>query len=202
MCNTAVYRSSDGGQNFVPVKGAPGGDDYHQLWIDPHDPQRRILGVDQGAVVTLDGGATWSSWFNQPTGQFYHVDHRQPLPLLGVRRAAGLRRGRRAEPHRQHRRHQHHQFREITAGGESDNIAPDPDDPQLIFGGRVDKLDLHTGQTRSVDPTLAYPGLYRGTWTLPLVFRTREPSRAVLRQPAHIPHQRRRPALGRDQSRT
>ena len=101
-----AYRSTDGGQHFVPVKGAPGGDDYHQLWIDPHDPARRILGVDQGAVVTLNGGATWSSWYNQPTGQFYHVDHRQPLPVLGLRRAAGLGRGGHSEPHRQHRRHQ------------------------------------------------------------------------------------------------
>ena len=62
------------------------------------------------------------------------------------------------------------QFREITAGGESGNIAPDPDDPEVIFGGRVDRLDLRTGQTQSVAPTLAYPGLYRSTWTLPLVF--------------------------------
>lgn len=60
-------------EGFHPVKGAPGGDEYHQLWIDPADPQRRILGVDQGALVTLDGGASWISWYNQPTGQFYHV---------------------------------------------------------------------------------------------------------------------------------
>jgi photosystem II stability/assembly factor-like uncharacterized protein len=170
VCNTALYRSQDGGKTFVPVKGAPGGDDYHQLWIDPADPQRRILGVDQGALVTLDGGATWSSWYNQPTGQFYHVitDNRFPYWLYGAQQdsgAAGI-------PSRTDNIDGINltQFKETTAGGESDNIAPDPDDAQVIFGGRVDKLDLRTGQTQSVAPTLGHPDLYRGTWTLPLVF--------------------------------
>jgi photosystem II stability/assembly factor-like uncharacterized protein len=170
ICNTAMYRSNDGGKNFVPVKGAPGGDDYHQLWIDPSDPQRRILGVDQGAVVTLDGGTSWSSWFNQPTGQFYHVitDNRFPYWVYGAQQdsgAAGI-------PSRTDNIDGINltQFRETTAGGESDNIAPDPDDPEVIFGGRVDKLDLRTGQTQNVGPTLSHPDLYRGTWTLPLVF--------------------------------
>ncbi|HEY1411461.1 MAG TPA: hypothetical protein VGF36_04935, partial [Rhodopila sp.] len=170
ICNTAMYRSVDGGKTFVPVKGAPGGDDYHQLWIDPAHPQRRILGVDQGAVVTLNGGASWSSWFNQPTGQFYHVitDNRFPYWVYGAQQdsgAAGI-------PSRTNNIDGINltQFRETTAGGESDNIAPDPDDPEVIFGGRVDRLDLRNGQTQKVDPTLAHPGLYRSTWTLPLVF--------------------------------
>jgi photosystem II stability/assembly factor-like uncharacterized protein len=170
ICNTALYRSTDGGRHFAPVKGAPGGDDYHQLWIDPHDPARQILGVDQGAVVTLDGGATWSSWYNQPTGQFYHVitDNRFPYWVYGAQQdsgAAGI-------PSRTDNIDGINitEFRETAAGGESDNIAPDPDDPAIIFGGRVDKLDLNTGQKQSVPPTLAYPDLYRGTWTLPLTF--------------------------------
>jgi photosystem II stability/assembly factor-like uncharacterized protein len=169
VCNTAMYRSGDGGKSFVPVKGAPGGDDYHQLWIDPADPGRRILGVDQGAVVTLDGGTTWSTWFNQPTGQFYHVitDNRFPYWVYGAQQdsgAAGI-------PSRTDNIDGINltQFREVTAGGESNYIAPDPDDPQIIFGGRVEKLDLRTGQTQSVAPTLALPDLYRATWTLPLV---------------------------------
>jgi len=170
VCNTAVYRSDDGGKSFIPVKGAPGGDDYHQLWIDPADPQRRILGVDQGAVVTLDGGASWSSWFNQPTGQFYHVvtDNRFPYWVYGAQQDSGAA----GVPSRTDNIDgiNLRQFRETAAGGESGNIAPDPDDPEVIFGGRVDRLDLRTGQTQSIAPTLAYPGLYRSTWTLPLVF--------------------------------
>jgi photosystem II stability/assembly factor-like uncharacterized protein len=170
VCNTALYRSGDGGRNFIPVKGAPGGDDYHALWIDPRDPRRQILGVDQGAVVTVDGGASWSSWFNQPTGQFYHVttDDRFPYWVYGAQQdsgAAGI-------PSRTDNIDgiNLRQFRELAPGGESDNIAPDPDDPQVIFGGRVERLDLRSGQTRSVAPTLADPDLYRATWTLPLVF--------------------------------
>ena len=170
VCNTGVFRSTDGGHKFLPVKGAPGGDDYHQLWIDPRAPERRVLGVDQGAVVSLDGGATWSSWFNQPTGQFYHVitDDRFPYWIYGAQQdsgAAGI-------PSRTDNIDGINltEFRESAVGGESDNVAPDPDDPRIVFGGRVDRFDLRTGQSHSVPPTLAYPDLYRGTWTLPLVF--------------------------------
>ncbi len=170
VCNTSMYRSTDGGRNFSPVKGAPGGDDYHELWIDPRDPQRRILGVDQGAVVTLNGGATWSSWFNQPTGQFYHVitDDRFPYRVYGAQQDSGAA----AVPSRTDNIDGINltEFRESTVGGESDNIAPDPANPQLIFGGRVDRFDMRTGQKQSVSPTLGLPGLYRRTWTLPLVF--------------------------------
>ncbi len=176
-CNTAVFRSTDGGRTFVPVKGAPGGDDYHQLWIDPQEPKRRMLGVDQGAVVSVDGGETWSSWYNQPTGQFYHVvtDHRFPYWVYGSQQDSGAA----GVPSRTNGYDGINLtvFRETTAGGESDNVAPDPRDPDILFGGRVDRLDLKTGQTRSVDPTLAYPGEYRDAWTLPLVFSPRDPRR-------------------------
>jgi photosystem II stability/assembly factor-like uncharacterized protein len=175
VCNTGVHRSTDGGRKFFPVKGAPGGDDYHELWIDPRAPERRILGVDQGAVVTLNGGATWSSWFNQPTGQFYHVitDNRFPYWVYGAQQDSGAA----AIPSRTDNIDGINltEFREAAVGGESDNLAPDPDDPQIIFGGRVDKLDMRTGQKQSVTPALAFPGLYRGTWTLPLVFGKAEP---------------------------
>ena len=174
-CNTALYRSEDGGKTFVPVKGAPGGDDYHQLWIDPEAPRRRILGVDQGTVVSVDGGETWSSWFNQPTGQFYHVstDNRFPYWVYGSQQDSGAA----GVPSRTNTYDgiAITEFREVTAGGESDEIAPDPQDPQILYGGRVEKLDLRTMQTRTVDPALAYPDLYRGTWTLPIVFSPRDP---------------------------
>ena len=141
------------------------------MWIDPADPSRRILGSDQGAQVTLNGGATWSSWFNQPTGQFYHVatDNSFPYRVYGAQQDSGAadvpsRGGSVWDGVNMT------QFHESEAGGESDNMAPDPDDPAIVYGGRVDRLDRHTGQVRSVDPTLALPGDYRGTWTLPLVF--------------------------------
>jgi photosystem II stability/assembly factor-like uncharacterized protein len=70
--NTSLYRSTDAGKSWTSIKGAPGGDDYHQLWIYPDDPNRMIVASDQGAVVSVDGAQTWSSWYNQPTAQMYH----------------------------------------------------------------------------------------------------------------------------------
>jgi len=174
VCNTIVLHSTDGGRTFLPLKGDPTGDDFHSLWIDPTDPDRRILGSDQGAQVTLNGGATWSSWYNQPTGQFYHVvtDNRFPYRVYGAQQDSGA-----ADiPSRADGWDGVNltEFHESAAGGESDNIAPDPADPEVIFGGRVDRLDLRSGEVRNVDPTLAFPDRYRATWTLPLVFGPRD----------------------------
>jgi photosystem II stability/assembly factor-like uncharacterized protein len=173
--NVNLYRSADGGKTFAPVKGAPGGDDYHVLWIDPSNPQHRILGVDQGAVVSVNGGRTWSSWYNQPIGQFYHAitDNRFPYWVYGAQQDSGAA----GVPSRTTTLDgiTLAEFREVTAGGESDSIAPDPKDPDLIFGGRVDKLDLKTRQTHSIDPTLAHEENPRRTWTLPLVFSRMDP---------------------------
>jgi photosystem II stability/assembly factor-like uncharacterized protein len=174
-CNVNVFRSQDAGKTFVPIKGAPGGDDYHHLWIDPEVPDRRILGVDQGTVISINGGRTWSSWFNQPTGQFYHVvtDNRFPYVVYGAQQDSGAA----SVPSRTNTYDgiTMTEFREITAGGESDNIAPDPKDPDIIFGGRVEKLDLRTYQTLSVDPTINVLENGRRTWTLPLTFSARDP---------------------------
>jgi len=173
--NTIVLRSDDGGASWAPLKGDPTGDDFHELWIDPRSPDRQILGTDQGAIVTMNGGDTWSSWYNQPTAQFYHVatDSRFPYMVYGAQQDSGAA----GVPSRAGGRDGINltQFREITAGGESDNIAPDPVDPDVVYGGRVDRLDLRTDQTRHVPPTLAYPDLHRATWTLPLVFSPRDP---------------------------
>jgi len=174
-CNTALYRSRDGGRTFVPIQGAPGGDDYHEMWIDPEHPERRMLGVDQGAVVSLNGGRTWSSWHNQPTGQMYHVvtDNRFPYWVYGSQQDSGAA----GVPSRTTLFDgiTMMQFREMTAGYESDMIAPDPKDPDVIFGGRVDRLDVRTQQTQSVDPTLLHRDVDRATWTLPLAFSRRDP---------------------------
>ncbi|HEY2179637.1 MAG TPA: hypothetical protein VGH15_13745, partial [Caulobacteraceae bacterium] len=171
VCDTIVLRSDDGGASFIPLKGDPTGDDFHSLWIDPANPDRRILGTDQGTLITLNGGKSWSSWYNQPTGQFYHVatDNRFPYRVYGAQQDSGAA----AVPSRSDSAVDGitmAQFHEITAGGESDEIAPDPNDPDTVYGGRVEKLDLRSGQTRGVDPTLALPDIYRGAWTLPLVF--------------------------------
>jgi photosystem II stability/assembly factor-like uncharacterized protein len=175
VMNTIMLRSDDGGQHFIALKGDPTGDDFHDLWIDPTNPRRRILGTDQGAIITLNDGKTWSSWYNQPTAQIYHVatDDRFPYWVYGAQQDSGAV----ALPSRTDGGDgiTMEQFHEETAGGESGMIAPDPDNPHIVYGGRVARLDTRTGQTRDVDPTLAYPKVhFRGAWTLPLVFSRRD----------------------------
>jgi photosystem II stability/assembly factor-like uncharacterized protein len=88
---TAMYRSTDGGETFVGFKGAPGGDDPQQLWIDPTNGDRILYGGDQGATVSLDAGKTWGSWYNQMTGQVYHVttDNQWPYGVYATQQDSG-----------------------------------------------------------------------------------------------------------------
>ncbi|HEX3544898.1 MAG TPA: hypothetical protein VHT31_10265 [Candidatus Acidoferrum sp.] len=171
--NTTVYRSRDGGKTFAAFKGAPGGDDYHQLWIDPDEPRRMILGSDQGTIVTRNGGDTWSSWYNQPTGQMYHVstDNRFSYWVYGAQQDSGSI----AMPSRgNYRELNFHDWRPIAAGDENGYIAPDPENPGVIYGGFVARQDLNNEETLETPPTLAHLGNYRRTWTLPLVFSPTE----------------------------
>ena len=181
VMNTIVLESDDGGAHFIALKGDPTGDDFHQLWIDPTDTHRMILGSDQGTQVTLNGGKTWSTWYNQPTGQIYHIstDNRFPYWVYGAQQDSGAL----ALPSRTmgYDGITMEQFREITPGGENGMIAPDPEHPWIIYGDgtgettTVQKLNLRTSQVREIDPTLAYPGThYRTAWTLPLVFSPRD----------------------------
>ena len=89
--NVALYRSEDGGKTISVVRGAPGGDDYHQLWIDPKNSASMVLGTDQGTTISLNRGQTWSSWYNQPTAQFYHVttDNQFPYAVYGTQQDSG-----------------------------------------------------------------------------------------------------------------
>ncbi len=91
VAQTSLYRSTDGGVTFESYKGAPGGDDNHALWIDPTNSDYMIMGSDQGATISMDGGKTWTSWYNQPTGQIYHVstDNRFPYWVYGTQQDSG-----------------------------------------------------------------------------------------------------------------
>ena len=182
VMNTIVLESQDGGAHFIAKKGDQTGDDFHVLWVDPTDDQRQILGSDQGAQVTLDGGKTWSSWYNQPTAQIYHVttDNRFPYRVYGAQQDSGAA----SVPSRTGSNDgiTMEQFHEVTAGGESGMIATDPDNPHIVYGdasdsgASVDKLDWSTEQTRDVNPMLGYPSdHYRAAWTMPLVFSKRDP---------------------------
>lgn len=175
VMDTSTYRSTDGGRTFAAIKGDPTGDDFHILWIDPSDAQRMILGSDQGVGVSVDGAKTWSSWYNQPTAQLYHVatDNRFPYWVYGAQQDSGSvampSTGRYAtmtaiDAHW------------IDAGGENGYIVADPPHSGYVFGsaanfagGPVTLEDIDTGWERNLDPTLAYPdAVWRSTWTVPL----------------------------------
>jgi photosystem II stability/assembly factor-like uncharacterized protein len=172
--NTAAYKSTDGGLTFNAWKGAPGGDDYHELWIDPDQPQRMIMGCDQGAIVTRNSGETWSSWYNQPTGQFYHVvaDNRFPYRVYGAQQDSNAIA---TASRSRYRSLNFHDWRPIEAGDENGYIAPDPLNRGVIYGGAVTRQDLKDDEIQLMPPTLAQTGSFRRTWTLPLVFSPLDP---------------------------
>ena len=169
VMDTATYRTTDGGKTWNAIKGSPGGDDYHTLWIDPNDPARMILGSDQGVTVSHDYAQTWSSWLNQPTAQLYHVitDDRYPYTVYGAQQDSGAI----LAPNRSiHQNITQLDWRPIDVGGENGYIVPDPQHPGKLFGGNTMTYeDLATGWEQSVDATTAYPfTVWRQTWTLPI----------------------------------
>ncbi len=174
VSNTSLYRSTDAGKTWTAIKGAPGGDDYHQLWIDPNDPTRMVLGSDQGAVVSVDGAATWSSWYNQPTAQLYHAaaDARFPYWITGAQQDSGSVAVITRSPHAEIGTRE---WLPLCAGGEAGYTAPDPLHPELVFGGTVTRCNVLTGETTDVSPERGMPEPARHTWTVPLVFSEADP---------------------------
>ena len=169
--NTGVYKSVDGGKTWgAPIKASPGGDDYHQIWIAPDDSGHLIVGGDQGTIVSVDGAQTWSSWYNQPTAQMYHVapDSRFPYWLTGAQQDSGAV----GTPARAMMGTiSMHHWLPLCAGGESGYTAPDPLHPEILFGAIVEKCNVETGVTKNVTPEVPREGVtYRHDWTQPLVF--------------------------------
>src|SRR5271157_1948460 len=173
VANTSTYRSTDAGKNFSAIKGAPGGDDYHTIWINPQIPDIIALAVDQGATISVNGGQTWSSWYNQPTAQFYHVitDNEFPYWVYGGQQESGsIGTASRSD-------FGEITFRDWTTVGveEYGYVAPDPLHPNLIYGGKVTVFDRNTGQTRDVSPVVLRTGEYRFNRTAPLIFSAADP---------------------------
>jgi photosystem II stability/assembly factor-like uncharacterized protein len=180
--NVAVSRTKDGGKTWVALRGSPGGDDYHQAWVHPDDPDTMIVASDQGTIITRNARAddatqvTWSSWLNQPTAQIYHVsvDYRSPYWVTGAQQDSGSvavrSRGKFAEISMR-------DWEPIGAGGESGFTAGDPLHPGIIHGGTGGRFDLERNQPvgGTTAPRVPQGETARTVWTNPLVFSTADP---------------------------
>jgi photosystem II stability/assembly factor-like uncharacterized protein len=163
-----AWKSLDGGKTFTAFRGAPGGDDYQKIWINPRMPDVMIMTSDQGAVVTLNGGDSWSSWYNQPTAQFYHVttDNAFPYRVCSGQQESGsvciASRGDAGQI----------TFRDWQPVGveEYGYVAPDPLDPDIIYGGKVSRFDRRTGQVKNITPRPLRGTDYRVVRTMPVLF--------------------------------
>jgi photosystem II stability/assembly factor-like uncharacterized protein len=169
-------RSTDGGKTWMSLRGAPGGDDYQNMWINPRDPHILLLVSDQGAVVSVNGGESWSSWYNQPTAQLYHVAATNEFPYqvcAGQQESGSVCTSTRGNDGMI-------TFREWHPAGiiEYGYAAPDPLHPEIVYGaGRteVSRYDMVTGQTQNITPLpMREPG-FRGDRTEPILFSPVDP---------------------------
>ncbi|MGB8580647.1 MAG: hypothetical protein WCD47_07475 [Candidatus Sulfotelmatobacter sp.] len=177
--NVALYRSEDGGKTISIIRGAPGGDDYHQIWIDPKNSASMVLGTDQGTTISLDRGQTWSTWYNQPTAQFYHVitDNQFPYVVYGAQQDSGSAAVLSRTDHGQITP------RDWFPAGDSESgyMALDARDPNIIYlsgtFGTVDRFDRRIGLSQNIAPWPAFSfgseidqRKYRDPWTPVLLF--------------------------------
>jgi photosystem II stability/assembly factor-like uncharacterized protein len=168
VTSTVTWKSGDGGKTWTGFRGAPGGDDYQNIWINPNDPEIILLASDQGAIITVNGGESWSSWYNQPTAQMYHVsaDNAFPYRVCGGQQESGSAcvwsRGNNGEI----------TFREWhpVAAEEYGYVVADPFDPDIVYGGKLTRYDRRTTQAQIVMPVVGRPPDFRVVRTEPVLF--------------------------------
>ncbi len=171
--NVVTWKSTDGGASFEAWRGAPGGDDYQRIWIDPANPRVIALAADQGVVITVNGGESFSSWYNQPTAQFYHVstDNAFPYRVCGGQQESGSAcvssRGNDGQI----------TFQDWHPVGveEYGYVAPDPLDPDIVYGGKVSRFDRRTGDVQAVGPKPLRGDGYFTVRTAPVLFAPTDP---------------------------
>jgi photosystem II stability/assembly factor-like uncharacterized protein len=171
-----TVRSTDGGRTWTSIRGAPGGDDYQNIWINPNDPSIIFLASDQGAIISVDNGQSWSSWYNQPTAQLYHVQTNNEFPYQvcsGQQESGSVCIASRGNDGRI-------TFRDWHPVGaiEYGYVAPDPLDPDIVYGaGRnvVTRYHRPTGQVQDVTPIPLLSGEYRVDRTQPIIFSPVDP---------------------------
>lgn len=166
--NVVTWKSVDGGKNWMAYRGAPGGDDYHRIWINPNNPDIQLIASDQGAIITVNGGQTFSSWYNQPTAQFYHVstDNAFPYNVYGGQQESGSAgvssRGNDGAI----------TYRDWHPVGveEYGYVAADPLNPDIIYGGKLTRFNKKTGHVQHIAPESVRSGKYRFLRTAPVLF--------------------------------
>src|SRR2546421_1392934 len=171
--SVVCWKSSDGGKNWEGWRGAPGGDDYQNVWINPNNPGIIFLGSDQGAIVTVNGGKSWSSWYNQPTAQLYHVsaDNTFPYRLYSGQQESGSvgikSRGDEGEI----------TFRDWkpVAAEEYGYVVADPLDPDIVIGGKLTRVDRRTRQAQNILPVPVQTEDFRMLRSEPVVFSPLHP---------------------------
>jgi photosystem II stability/assembly factor-like uncharacterized protein len=173
VASTVCWKSKDGGKTWSAFRGAPGGDDAQNIWINPNHPEIMLLGYDQGAIITVNGGQSWSSWYNQSTAQLYHVgaDNAFPYRLCGGQQESGSvcisSRGNDGQI----------TFREWHPVGAEEYgfVAPDPLDPDIVYGGKLSRYDRRTGQVQSILPKPFRSPDFRMLRTQPVIFSPVDP---------------------------
>ena len=168
-----TWRSTDGGKTWTGIRGAPGGDDYQNIWINPNDPNIILLASDQGAIISVNRGQTWSSWYNQPTAQLYHVgaDNDYPYRVCSGQQESGSvcikSRGEDGEI----------TFRDWhpVSAEEYGYVTPDPLDPDIVYGGKLTRYDRRTGQAQNILPKPLRGADFRVLRTEPVIFSPVDP---------------------------
>ncbi|HMG14287.1 MAG TPA: hypothetical protein VK590_02500, partial [Saprospiraceae bacterium] len=166
--DVVVWKSKDGGKSWTAFRGAPGGDDYHRIWINPDNSNIMLIASDQGAIITVNGGETFSSWYNQPTAQFYHVSVDNDFPYnvySGQQESGSVGISSRGNDGAITFREWH-----SVAAEEYGYVVADPNDPNTIYGGKISKYDKRTGQVQNISPESLRSGKYRFLRTAPIVF--------------------------------
>ncbi len=171
--STVMWRSDDAGKNWVAVRGAPGGDDYQRIWINPSDPKILAVVADQGAVISANHGESWSNWYTQATAAMYHVttDNSFPYRVCGGQQDSGSACVDSRSPDGEITFHDWHPVNIQEYG----IAAPDPRDPDMVFGSArntVSLYDRRTAQTRNVGPPaeMRMPDFNRNVRTMPIIW--------------------------------
>ncbi len=200
VTSTVTWKSTDGGVTWSGFRGAPGGDDYQNIWINPNDSRIIAIASDQGAIISVNGGQTWSSWYNQPTAQLYHVsaDNAFPYRLCAGQQESGSvcisSRGNDGEI----------TFRDWhpVAAEEYGYVTADPLDPDIVFGGKLTRYDRRTTQWQNIMPVPLGSPDFRVIRTEPVIFSPIDPHLLYFASKHAVDHARRRTQLETDQPRS